>query len=315
VNSRHNSTAAPPAVAVWKADLALVAITAIWGSTFVVVKEALAQVSPLVFNAIRMALAAGLLALWFRRRRSRYTQAILGAGALLGLFMAAGYAFQTEGLLYTTASKAAFLTGMSVVLVPLFSAAVFRRRLQWPTVAGGSLALAGLYLLAFSGAGGRGWWAPPNRGDLLVLLCAVAFAGHIIALGEYSVRYGFRRLAVLQVSFCGVFIALLVPFAETPRVRFSPWVLAAFAITAVLATALAFTVQAWAQQFTPANHTAIVFALEPVFAWATGVAVMHDHLRPREVWGALLILLAVVSIELHGKRSAGNEPAPASVPD
>ena len=281
----------------WKADLALLGITAIWGVTFVVVKRALADASPLAFNAVRLIVAALLLIAVYGRHLRRMRGIVWAAGALVGLLMALGYAFQTLGLEFTTPAKSAFLTGLSVIIVPFYAAALLRRAPGAGTYGGAALALAGLYFMAFARGAGGGWIAP-NRGDLLTLACAAAFAGHIVALGEFTVRFPFEQLAVLQVGFAAVFTALAATGGEHIRLRFTPELLWAIAITAVLATALAFTVQAWAQQFTPASHVAIVFAAEPVFAWIASLVLGYAGLGVRQVLGAGLILAAILTVEL-----------------
>lgn len=281
----------------WKADLALLGITAIWGVTFVIVKRALADASPLAFNAVRLIVAALLLIAVYGRHLRRMRGIVWAAGALVGLLMALGYAFQTVGLEFTTPAKSAFLTGLSVIIVPFYAAALLRRAPGAGTYGGAALALAGLYFMAFARGAGGGWIAP-NRGDLLTLACAAAFAGHIVALGEFTVRFPFEQLAVLQVGFAAVFTALAAAGGEHIRLRFTPELLWAIAITAVLATALAFTVQAWAQQFTPASHVAIVFAAEPVFAWAASLVLGYAGLGVRQVLGAGLILAAILTVEL-----------------
>lgn len=287
----------------WKADLALLGITAIWGATFLVVQGALAEASPLAFNAARFTLAGILLAAVYPRHLRHIPARVWGASCMLGLLLAIGFGFQTAGLEFTTAAKSAFLTGLSVVLVPFLVALVWRRRLAWSAYAGAALALGGIYFLAFARSL-TGGWGTANRGDVLTLFCAVAFAAQIAAQGEFAPRHGFIRLAVLQVGFAAVFTwaaALgMAAFGRAPlRLDLaSPSLLGALAVTAVLATAVAFTVQAWAQQFTPASHTAIVFAAEPVFAWITSLALGVQALLANQMAGAVLVLAAILVIEL-----------------
>ena len=304
------SCSAPsPRARVWEADLALVAVTAIWGLTFAVVKNALADASPLLFNAVRMVLAALLLAALYWRRLRGLAPGIWRAGAVTGLLMAAGYGFQTAGLAATTAAKSAFLTGLSVVLVPFLVALLLRQIPALSTWTGAVMALGGLYLLAFfpAGAGWRAAWQAPSPGDLLTILCALCFAGHIVALGHYSPRFSFQPLAVLMIAFCALFTCLSVPVLagmglEAPRLHFTPRLWGALLLTAALATAVAFTVQAWAQQFTPATHTAIVFSLEPVFGLAGAVGWLQESVSRQQLAGCGLILGAILLVELLAAR-------------
>lgn len=302
---------------VLKADLALLVITAFWGVSFVVVKGALGECSPLAFNALRLTLATVVLALLFRRHWARLSRRVWMAGAVVGTLMAAGFGFQTIGLQFTTPAKSAFLTGLSVVLVPFYLALGRRRAPGWSVAAGASLALIGLYLIAIT-PGAPLWAGGLNRGDLLTLACAGAFAGHIVGLGAYARRYPFEGLAILQVGFAAVWSWLAAAGGERIVIH-AGWGLAlAVAFTGLFATALAFTTQAWAQQFTPATHTAILFAAEPVFAWAASLSLGLERLSPRQGWGAALILAAILCIELlprwmaPGRPDRGGETAPSS---
>jgi drug/metabolite transporter (DMT)-like permease len=146
-----------------------------------------------------------------------------------------------------------------------------------------------------------------NRGDLLTLGCALVFAFHIIFLGRATQVHRFQQIAVLQLGVCVLLMALTVPVMETVYVAWTPRVLWAIAITGVLGTAAAFTIQAWAQQFTPPTHTALIFALEPVFAWLTSYLVLGERLGGRAAVGAGLILAGVLTSELKGSAARPRE--------
>ncbi len=288
-----------------KAHLLLVMVTFFWGATFVVVKNALADVSPLLFNALRMTLAAVILGALFFRGWGGYSRATLLAGARVGIFLWLGYEFQTTGLQLTTPSKSAFLTGVSVVLVPVFLALFWRRKISNWTTAGVITAFAGLFLLTVpGGAGGLGNWASVNRGDALTMGCAVAFGFQIIFMGRATREHDFRQIAFLQAATAAVAMLLTLPLAGNNYITWTPRALWAIGITAVLCTAAAFTIQAWAQQFTPATHTALIFALEPVFAWITSYLVLGEHLGMRATIGALLILAGILVAELKAAPEA-----------
>lgn len=278
-----------------KAHLLLVLITLIWGSTFVLVKEALNDSSPLVLNAVRMALAAVLLAVYYRKKITVLTKPALTAGVVVGIFLYLGYALQTSGLKLTTPSKSAFLTGTSTVMVPLVLVAIWRAHIHLWRVAGIVLALAGLFLMTVPAD-----LAKVNFGDVLTVGCAFGFAFQIVFLGRATQRFPFEQIAVLQVGTAAVLMALTAPFLERPHFHPSGTVLAAVLITGIFGTAVAFTVQAWAQQFTPATHTALIFTLEPVFAWLTSFIYLQERLGVRAGAGALLILGGVLVSELLG---------------
>lgn len=292
-----------------KAHILLVIVTFIWGATFVVIKNALTEISPLLFNAVRMTLASVCLAALYWRDIVTMQRATLRAGMFVGVFLWLGYEFQTSGLRLTTPSKSGFLTGVSVVLVPVLLALFWRRRINRWTLLGVVGAVAGLFLMTVPADGDRlADWSSVNLGDLLTLGCAVAFAFQIILLGRATERHPFKSIAFLQTATAAVLMALTVPVIERAHSTWSWRVWAAIAVTGVLGTALAFTIQAWAQQFTPATHTALIFALEPVFAWLTSFVVGGERLGWRASAGALLILGGVVLSELKGGAGPLVEP-------
>ena len=278
-----------------KAHLLLVLMTFIWGSTFVLIKAALAAISPLLFNAIRMTLAAMIMALVYRKQLAGLTPQALKGGLLVGIFLFLGYELQTSGLGLTTPSKSAFLTGVSTVLVPLFLVIFWRARTHlWRTL-GIGLAFVGLFLMTVPASReAMADFAKVNTGDLLSLGCAVAFAFQIIFIGRATRHFPFEQIAVLQLSVAAVLMLITAPVLEHPRFQLSQTVLAAILITGVLCTAVGFTVQAWAQQFTPASHAALIFTLEPVFAWLTSFVYLHERLGTRAGVGALLIVAGVL---------------------
>jgi drug/metabolite transporter (DMT)-like permease len=284
-----------------KAHLLLVLVTFVWGVTFVEIKDALNDISPLLFNAVRMTVAAIALLLIFRKHL-RVSRAALLTGLWMGTLLWLGYEFQTTGLVYTTPSKSAFLTGLSVVLVPVFLALIWRRRINRWTSLGVLAAFVGLYLLTTPTAG-AGLMTAINRGDALTLGCAVTFGFQIIFMGRAMRSHPFEQIATLQACAAAVLMAATVPLLSKPHVVWSPRVVIAILVTALLATAAAFTIQAWAQQFTPPTHTALIFVLEPVFAWVCSYLLLGERLGPRAARGALLIIAGVLLSELKGSAS------------
>ncbi len=284
-----------------RAHVLLIATVFVWGSTFVVVKNALADVSPLLFNLIRMTLAFVCLALFYRRHFGRMNRKSLLAGAVVGFCLAMGYQFQTAGLRLTTPSKSAFITGMVVVLVPMLCLIPgLRPRTshipRWNAWVGALVAFIGIILLT-TPPGSRFDFHAIGMGDLLTFGCAVGFSLHVLALAHLSPRVPFEQLAVLQVGFCAVFMAASMPLLEHPWIHWSPRLILALLITAVLATAAAFTVQSWAQKYLPATHTALILTLEPVFAWLTSFVFLGERLGHRGAAGALLILAGIALTE------------------
>ena len=231
----------------------------------------------------------------------------LVAGAAVGFCLAMGYQFQTAGLRLTTPSKSAFITGMVVVLVPMLSAIPGLRPRgarvpHWNAWLGALVAFMGIVLLTTPAGAGLDFRSI-GLGDVLTFGCAVGFSLHVLALAHLSPRVPFEQLAVLQVGFCAAFMAVSLPLLEHPWMRPSllhpsARVVIALIVTAVLATAAAFTVQSWAQKYLPATHTALILALEPVFAWLTSFLFYGERLGRRGASGALLILAGIALTEL-----------------
>ncbi|HMC63288.1 MAG TPA: DMT family transporter [Candidatus Solibacter sp.] len=274
--------------------MALVANAAIWGATFVLVKEALGGISPALFLAARFSLATVALLVLFRgiwKGPVRWKSLV--GGGVTGIFLYSGFLLQTLGLRLTTPPKSAFITGLSTVMVPLLAALVYRIRPQVAEVAGVLVATVGMGLMTLEGDVGS-----ISRGDWLTFSCAIAFSAHIVTLGHFSERMSFELLSVTQVGFAALAALLLLPWVETPQVQWRPVVIWAIMITGLLATALAFTVQAWAQHYTTSTRTALIFALEPVFAWMTSYCITGEGLSGRAAAGGALILSGVVLVEM-----------------
>jgi drug/metabolite transporter (DMT)-like permease len=292
-----------------KADAALLLCALIWGASFLVVKDALGNSSVFMFLALRFALAAVAMAAISVAALRESDPGILKAGILLGAIMFTGYALETAGLQFTSASKAAFITGSSVVWVPLIATitrtVIGRRRSghsanKW-IWAGALITFVGLYFLAVPPAG----LTRLNRGDLLIGACAVVFALHILAVGKYARRHSARALNTIQAATTALIAAAAIPLLaathrEALRLHFAGSLIAALLFTAVGATALAFALQMWAQRFTTPSHTALVFSLQPVFAAIIGWLAAGERLGGRELFGAALILSSILLAELKG---------------
>lgn len=290
-----------------RAYVLMLCVVAVWGSTFVVIKGALADATPAAFNLVRMTVAFVLLAIAYRRAWRGIRPNQLAAGAVVGFFLAMGYQFQTIGLVRTTPSKSAFITGLIVVLVPLFlTIPALRppgaRAPRWNAYTGAALAFIGILFLTAPAAGGGANLLPDfssiNAGDLLTFGCSIGFAFHCIALSHVSPRIPFQPLALLQVGFCAVFMAISLPMIERPQIHFTTKLIVALAIAAALATAAAFSIQSWAQSILPSTHIALLLTMEPVFAWITSFLVMGERMGPRPACGALLILTGIALTEL-----------------
>lgn len=294
-----------------RADLALAFSTLLWGATFVVVKNALGHASVFVFLAVRFSVAALLMAAFRPRALRNLKREELFAGAALGFFMFGGYAFQTAGLLYTTPAKSGFMTGSSVVLVPILLGLFWGKRLTAWVYGGAAAAVFGLYFLTVPPEG----VAHLNRGDLLTFAAAGLYAVHIILVGEYTREHSVAALSVVQVAACAGLACVatgVASLAGWEAVRFTwRWeLLAGIAISAVFATAMAFSIQLWAQQYTTASHAAILFTLEPVFASITSYIVIRERLGGRALLDAVFVLAGILVAELLGPPVAPESPEP-----
>jgi drug/metabolite transporter (DMT)-like permease len=266
-----------------QAALGLMLVSLVWGASFTVVKGALAGISPMLFVGIRFALAILLIAPALRGA----TRAEVRAGVLLGLLFWGGFVFQTIGIAHTTPSRSAFITALSIPLVPLVAWAALRQRPHLAILLGIVCASAGVYLLTDPGTGG------PNRGDLLTLGCAAFFAGHIVAAGSLGQAGSALRILGVQFAVTCLLSFAAAPLMEVPRVAPS-WALAfALAFLAVSAVGT-FWFQLRAQRVLPPGETALIFALEPLFASLTSWVVLGEVLTLIQWTGGALVFSAVL---------------------
>lgn len=275
---------------------ALVAVAAMWGGTFVTVQSAVARYPLYGFLGWRFAVATIAFVLLFPSSVRRLTPGTVKVGLLAGAFLTAGYIFQTWGLEATSASKAAFITGMFVVMTPLLQALVLRRSPRLWTIVGVVLAVAGLWFLAGSSLGG---W---NAGDTRVLVCALAYSAHMIVLGGPGRRHDVLPLTFVQLATVAVVTGGISALTERPPLPTDPLVLAAIGFTGIFASAIAFAVQTYAQQHISPAKTALILITEPafggVFGWMAG-----DRLGVGGAVGAALILGGMLVSEVLGARA------------
>ena len=272
------------------AELALVGVAAIWGATFTVVQDAIEKLPAMAFLGYRFATATLIVAVVFRAPLRRLSAAGWRAGLAMGAFLTAGYVLQTLALERTSASNAGFITGLFVVITPLLAALVLRERIGPTAWLAASASGLGLFLL--SGADGL------NAGDALALAGAVGFALHILATSRAVRDHDTGALLVVQLGVCGLFC--LAVAAAGGRLDAPPdasvwW---ALAVTALLASALAYFVQTYAQRHAPPARTALILASEPAFAGLFGYLLAGDRLAAPAWAGAALIMAAIVAVEV-----------------
>lgn len=280
--------------ATWIVDLSLFSITLVWGATFVLVKQALADVSTLLFLTLRFAAATLILAIIFRKEfRAANTWSSIRGGAIAGLFLFSGYVLQTFGLKYTSASNAGFITALYVPLVPLISGVIYRKPSPLSELLGVATAFVGLALMTV-----RKDLLDIGFGDMLVAACALAYAFHIVVLGKFAASGNSGLLTVTQTGTGMLLGSGTFWWAEPVHIAWSGTVWIALAVTSILATALAFFVQTWAQRWISPTRTALISSMEPVFAWATSYVLAGEVLSRRGMLGAGLILAGILVVEL-----------------
>lgn len=287
--------------------------TVVWGATFVVVERAIQDLPVFHLLAYRFGLAVLLLAWWARRSLRSLAPALrrdlLRDGLLVGVTLFAAYSFQTFGLVWTTPSRSAFLTGLSVLFVPLVGWLGGRLRPRPLSLAGAACALAGLWALFQPWGGGAG--ASFNLGDALTVGCAAGFALHVLLVERAVRRYPVVALAVYQFAVVALLAAPSLAFEPPTARHLTTAAVAAVLVTGVLATAAAFACQLYAQRHLGPVETAVLLTLEPVVAAVLSVAVGREALTGALVLGGALVVAGMVMSDVG---SAPPEPPGAATP-
>jgi drug/metabolite transporter (DMT)-like permease len=279
------------------ADAALVFACFLWGISFVIVKRALDDATPLAFAALRFGIGAVLLAPFAHLGR-RFSARELGAGLLLAGLLGFGFLFQTTGLVWTTPSRSAFIVAISSVLAPAMAAVALRERPGWPLVTAVLLAALGTYWLTAPDAGGL------NRGDILTLATAVLFGVQIVATTALSRRYDPLRLVWLQIAGTAVLGAAGAALFEQASIHWTRVFVWSLAYTAVGPTVAALLLQMLAQRHMSSARAALLFCFETLFAAACSWLVIGERLAAEQWLGGGLILGGMVLAELPRAPSA-----------
>jgi len=278
-----------------RADLLLLAATVVWGTSFVVVKDALATATPLAFVTLRFGIAA-LILTPFAGLRQPFTRDELAAGLLLTALIAAGFATQTVGLVYTTPARSAFIVAMSSVVAPVVALVVLRERSRPWVLAALGVAAGGVYLLTAPDAGGL------NRGDLWTIVTAVVFGAQIVAVAELAKRYAPRRLLWLQLVGTTLVVGAAIPFLETPHISWTPRFVTALLYAAVCATVIVFLWQMHAQRHMSSTRAALLFCFEPVVAALASWLWVGEVLTATQWAGGGLIVAGMMLADLPARR-------------
>ncbi|MCS6871445.1 MAG: DMT family transporter [Anaerolineae bacterium] len=313
----------------WLAGGALLSVAAIWGSTFFMVKDATQSFPVFAFLTLRFVIAALVLLPFvlreIQRRGTLPARRDWAWGIGAGVLFAAGYIFQTFALRTVDAGRAGFITGLYAIFVPFLGLVVLRRPIERRVLIGGALAFVGMVLLGYAPGG-------TLLGDLLALLCALAYAGHILAIGEMPRSSDWRFLALAQsltvAVLCGVLLpimaavracdldacAALAPFADALPANLPSNVLFVAAFTGVLATAFGLMVQVWAQRILPASDAALIFALEAPFAVLFGVIFLNEVLTLVGLAGCVLIFSGTLVVTVGAPQTLATDQSLETVP-
>lgn len=279
-----------------KADLTLFLISIIWGSAFVAQRIAGQVGSVYLFNGLRYLLAA-LVVFPFALRfvGQANTPPIPTAQykwmGIAGVFLFLGSAFQQAGLVYTTAGNAGFITSLYVVIIPILLFLFWQERPHWLFVLAILIAILGAFLLSTSGT------FQIHFGDLLEVIGALFWAFHVIILGKYAHHFEAMSFSVGQLAVCGI-LNLGIGLIVEPLPVFDANFLFAIAYTAFISLGLCYTLQVWAQRYTPPADAALILSLESVFAVISGWLLLEERLAPVQILGAILIFIAVLLSQL-----------------
>lgn len=278
-----------------KSDIMLILVTVIWGSTFIIVKNATSVIPVYNFLFLRFLIAFIVLAILYGRRLVNIDKRTFIVSVLVGTMLFLGYALQTLGLKYTTASKSGFISGFNVVLVPILEAFFLKAKLSKTSWISVILAMVGLLLITTNVD------LKINFGDFLTFLCAVSFAFQIVLIAKYAPSVDTISFATIQILVVATLSGILSFIYEKPTIPTNKTVWFALILTGIFATAFALTVQNTMQANTSATHAAIIFSLEPVFSAITAFLVAGEVMTLKSIIGGFLMLLSMILSEMPSK--------------
>ncbi|MTI65496.1 MAG: DMT family transporter [Firmicutes bacterium] len=280
-----------------KADIGLLLVTVGWGASFILTKDSLSELQTYNFLAIRFLLAFFISAFFYYKRMMKIEKTTLKFGLILGVLLYAHYALQTVGLNYTSASKSAFITGLNVILVPIFYSILSKNIPSKRVSISAILALIGLgFLTLNTNIDGV------NIGDIYTLICAFVFAFYIIYVGKYTKDVESISMAIIQLGVVGILSMITSLAFENPTMKVSLGGWINIVVLAIVCTSGAYIVQNVAQKYTTPNHTALIYTCEPVFAGIFGFLFFNEYLGVKGSFGAFLILTGMLMAEINFKK-------------
>lgn len=281
-----------------RADFLLLTVAIAWGVTFLMVQDAIKSVPVYAFLFWRFGIATILMAIIAYKYFDKLNKQTIFYGVILGCFLFSAFATQTFGLAYTKSSIIAFLTGLNVIIVPFLAYVVFKEHVRKMVFISSLIAVCGLYLLTMSGSLSLG------KGEVLGIICALLFALQILFTDKYSKRVNVYLLVLFQfitVTILSLLFSLSLD-SVTFDLNFNNTFLKALIITSIFATVYAFLIQTYMQQFTTPTKTAVIFSMEPVSAGIYGYFVGNELLSSIQLFGATLIILALLLAEIKFKK-------------
>jgi drug/metabolite transporter (DMT)-like permease len=271
-------------------DALLVLITLIWGSTFLIVKNAVRLSGPFTYLTLSYGVGSLTLAIIFHKRLMRITRTEVLSGLVLGMILFTGYALQTIGLQYTTVSKAGFITGLSIPLVPVFAYLLLRQKPTQGAIIGFVLSLAGLFLLSFNDKFNLAF----GLGEILILVAAIAFALHIVNVSKFAPHVNAINLAIVQLTVTSLLSLIVMPIAREPFVMPPLVVWGSVLFMGVVDVAFTLSAMIWVQQLVSGTRAALIYALEPMWAALFGFVLAGDKLNLLAWFGCGLILSGMI---------------------
>lgn len=267
-------------------------MTIIWGSTFVLAKVALVSASPLVYMFLRFSIATVLFLVIFFRNLTNLTKDVIYKGFILGILLFLGFVLQTVGLQYTTASKSAFITGLTVIFTPFLQTVIQNKIPKVGNIIGAVLATYGLYML--TSPTGFNF----NFGDILTLLSAVAFSVYIIYIDIYGKMHNPIQLTFMQFITNAMICLLAIPLIENPYIKISTSFIFVILYLAIMPTVIALYILTKYQRYTTPTRSVIIYTLEPPIAALFAYFILKELLETTAIIGATLILTGVLTSEL-----------------
>ncbi|MCP4673733.1 MAG: DMT family transporter [Desulfobacula sp.] len=283
-----------------KSDFILILTATIWGLAFVAQRLGMEHVGPFTFNGIRFALGSlSLLPVIFLTRNSttwKNNTGLIKSGTIAGIVLFFAISFQQVGLVYTTAGKAGFITGLYVVFVPVFAFLFKQGKTSTATWLGAIFACIGMYLLSVTKD------MSMNRGDFLVLLSGICFACHLLVIGKMTNRFNTTWLSLFQCGVCSVLSLIVAAIFETFIISDILSVTIPLIYGGVFSVGIAYSLQIYGQKYSPASHAAIILSLESVVAAIGGWIILNEVLSGRGIFGCTLMFAGMLISQLFTKK-------------